>query len=327
MKVQTNHSPVQPQNRHWSDGIKSTMVKALGFGLFLDIPSFAPPMKLEDAKALEELAEPGDIILSANKNTPLYQMATKAGFGSDWGHVSLYVGEGRRIDAGPKGVEERDVFDNGSHFALIKPKYKNDADRWKAVSYAYKALGTPYDFLSRNQGDSVTCTDLVVQAINQGDSKFSVDEGTLMGERLVTPDAFLEAANMEVVIESKNPWYKSAAGALPTIGLTAAAGVAGHMIGGWKGAIVGTVGGYLATTVAANIIQDRMGHNLEDRPWLRAEEPAAVEEPKVNASPNPVTVVETSCQQPGQSIELEGDCTLDTGGDLTGWKLAKTPSS
>ncbi len=312
--------------------MKKLAIKALALPTFLELPSLAPPMKIEDAAEIDRLAEPGDIILSTEKSVPFYSALAKAALDSDFGHASLYVGHGRVIEAGPSGVKERKLFSNGSHFTLLKPHYKNETDRWKAVDYAYKSVGKPYDWLSENNGEALTCTDLIMNAMAQGDTEVRVEEKQFMGHRLVTPNAFYTSPDIDVAVEVKSPWYKNVAGALPAIGITAAGGVAGHMIGGWPGAVIGTVAGYVGGTVALSIIDGAIHPDLQDRPW-DAQGAQAVEGPKVNASPNPVTVVETSCQSPGQSIELEGDCTVEApalraaGGELDGWKLAKTPSS
>ena len=243
MKVKAQIAPA-PHSSHWTDGIKKTLVKALALPTFLDLPSLAPPMPLDKAEELEFMAEPGDIVLTSEKALPLYQILSKVALGSDFGHVGLYVGDGMLIEAGPSGVKTRPLFANGSHLTLVKPRYKNPEDRWKAVDYAYQSLDKPYDWLSRNQGDSLTCTDLVMNAVNQGETKFEVPEKNFMGHRLVSPQAFVETPNMEVAVESNSPWYKSLAGSLPVIGLTAAGGVAGKMIGGWIGCAVGTVATY-----------------------------------------------------------------------------------
>lgn len=279
----------QAPKRSLGDAVKKRLVQAVAIPSFLEIPNIFPRMKTVDAQLIHAFAEPGDIILSSDKSLPLYSALSKVALGSDFGHASLYIGDGRIIQSGPGGVEESPLFDRGTHFTLIKPEYQNEEDREKAVAYAKDMVGKPYDWTSRNEGDSVTCTDLLANALGQGDTKFDIKESSLLGTRAITPQAFLDNDKMKVAVDGDSPLWKDVAGSLPFVGLTVAGGVAGHMIHGNVGAVIGAVGTYIGAGLAWSVAEEMISPSLHTHPWEEKKEakPDPDPDPEQQATADP----------------------------------------
>lgn len=272
MEITSSRKPLStPPKKSLGESIKKRLVQAIALPSFIEIPNVFPQMRTVDAEVIEAFAEPGDIILSSDKSLPLFSALSQVGLGSDFGHAALYAGEGKVIESGPKGVVEKQLFHSGTHFTLIKPEYQSEEDSEKAVDYAQSMVGQPYDWSSSNDGYSVNCTDLVANALNQGDTDFDIKESNILGTRAVTTQAFLENEKLKVAVDGDQPLWKEVVGALPFIGLTVAGGVAGHAIHGTVGAIIGATGTYVGANLAWNVAEQLISPSLDTRPWAQAE--------------------------------------------------------
>lgn len=117
---------------------------------------------LEERKKVIDLIEPGDLIVRAPssderwtrqeaKKQPLAYRAYKKlykGFQGDLSHVSIYGGEGSVATAVYGGVENAWLMDQlgDQEFAIYRPKHTDKNTIQKAVDWAEKQDGKPYDW-------------------------------------------------------------------------------------------------------------------------------------------------------------------------------------
>lgn len=160
MRLQSSH-PSPPRGRP----LVSALVRLVGAATTLPIANTCKPMTQLQAGLIDERLEPGDVLLSSNKDVPLWNALMK-GIGNGYSHASLYVGQDQVVSSGPGGITRSRLFETGSHYALLKPHYASAQDRQKAVDYALQAEAekVPYNWLGDDQGLGLNCTQLVARS-------------------------------------------------------------------------------------------------------------------------------------------------------------------
>ena len=158
---------------------------------------------------------------------------------SEFSHAAIYVGDGELIEGGPAGVHRAKLFETGTHFALVRPQYKDEQARQKAVGYAEKAIGKEYDWLNHPSEDKLHCLEVVSNSAEAGGVNLDlpVDE-LLPGVSYMRPADVLRAKNVKV-LESEPYQAKSLLKNLPAAAVAVGAVVAGAALGGVIGGVAG----------------------------------------------------------------------------------------
>lgn len=170
-------------------------LKRLGFG-DLSKTGGALTGAYKSVADLKKVLQPGDILITRAVNPTLMSRAVSAVQGSEFGHSSLYAGNGKVIDTRMKeGVFETTLdevhkeWGGGRDVRAYRPKATDD-ERKKAVATARSFIGTPYDkkgalrlLLPAAKNDhkgptdhkaAILCSQLIVQAyphLNFADEK------------------------------------------------------------------------------------------------------------------------------------------------------------
>ncbi len=211
--------------------VKTAAIKGLVGPTTATIPSVQSPMTVEDVASIDYRLKPGDILLSSHKDKPFYNGLIGL-MGSQFSHAALYLGEDQMVSAGHQnGTRQTELFQNGTHFALVRPTYPDNEAREKTLSFALEAAEQErgYDFLGDGQEGRLNCTSLVAEALQAGQPDLAFEEKSLLGHSYILPDAFL--SNPATIVLESQPLdaRKNLVGALPVLCTTAVGGGAG----GW----------------------------------------------------------------------------------------------
>lgn len=119
-----------------------------------------------DVRQMKKSLQPGDVILRRTDGTTSNWFIP--GY---WGHAALYVGDGKIVDATTHDVRELDVdafCREGDAAIVLRPKGMEPKQVAKAVEYAHRQIGKPYDFdLDFEDDRKFTCTELVETSLKQ----------------------------------------------------------------------------------------------------------------------------------------------------------------
>lgn len=113
------------------------------------------------------LIKKGDIVLAGG-----FRYMSGLFLGKLFTHSLLYQGDNKCIHASADGVDIvnlDELFDEYDNLAILRPKIENNADDIidKALIYAGKQLGKPYDFYFEHINDRYYCTLLINTAYSQ----------------------------------------------------------------------------------------------------------------------------------------------------------------
>ena len=188
------------------------------FLFILDIPFFCFGEKLS-AKEIQTITKkllPGDIILYADRNFPIWQLIVKVGGNSNYGHAGIFEGNESVIEATtvyPHGssVMRTDIctFLSGyKSIRIVRPQYKSEWHCQKSLDYALSQLGKPYDYkLNLNDNSSVYCTELVAKSMQA--SGISVPVTNFCGRKFYMPDNFMKTNDTNVVYRTNKAGNKA----------------------------------------------------------------------------------------------------------------------
>ena len=253
--------------------VQSAVLARLAGGVTtLPIANACKPMTQQQARSIDEQLEPGDVLLSSNKDVPLWN-ALMLGLGSRYSHASIYVGQDQVVSSGPQGATRSRLFETGSHYALLKPHYESPQDRQKAVDYALKAEAdkVPYNWLGDDQDPGLNCTQLVARAMEAGLPDFEAPAQNLLGHRFIPVDGFLHNPQLSVAERFDLNPRENLTGALPVLGASLAGGATGGLLAqafaqqgacALVGAGLGAGIGYILGSVAV------LAHEMKEQPPL-----------------------------------------------------------
>jgi hypothetical protein len=178
--------------------------------IFGDVQFFKQPMfcllwgdthykvKGEEARVILDKLKKGDILLAR------YDRYVSSWFiPGFYTHVALYIGDKKVIHAVTKGVKEDDILSllRCDYICVLRPRGVTDEEVNRAVKTAKGFVGLKYDFIFNNETDDrLYCSELVQKAY---DERFL----SLVGEEIISPDAYREEKMLEPAHESRN-WRK-----------------------------------------------------------------------------------------------------------------------
>ena len=118
----------------------------------------------QDYKNSLKIIQKGDVLLLGN-----HRRASGLFIRGSVTHASLYTGGGRVIHAISDGVVRekfRNFFSEYDTLAILRPKIKKGKKTFvkKAVSYARKQVGKPFDFFFASEQEDFFCSQLVNDA-------------------------------------------------------------------------------------------------------------------------------------------------------------------
>ena len=273
MKVQGTRLPTLP----------SALVQLAGVAATVPIANACKPMSQEQARSIDEKLEPGDVLLSSNKDVPAWNVLMRC-LGSRYSHASIYVGQDQVVGSGPEGATRTHLFETGSHYALLKPHYGSPQDRQKAVDFALQAEAdkVPYNWLGDDQAPGLNCTQLVAQSVAAGLPDFEAPTQNLLGHRFIPVDGFLYTPQLSVAERYDLNPRENLTGAVPVLGASLAGGAAGGLLArafaqqgacGWVGVGLGAGIGYVVSSVAVLAQEMREQPPLYQMHW-RTEQPS-----------------------------------------------------
>ena len=181
------------------------------FLFILDIPFFYLGKKLSaiEIQTITKKLLPGDIILYADRNFPIWQLIVKASGNSNYGHTGIFEGNGSVIEATtvyPHGssVMRTNIgaFLSGyKSISIVRPSYKSEQCRQQSLDYAVSQLGKPYDYkLNLNDNSNVYCTELVAKSMQA--SGINVPISSFCGRKFYMPDNFMKTNEINVVYKT-----------------------------------------------------------------------------------------------------------------------------
>lgn len=211
-------------------------------GVLMDMPRPTARKKLtpEQVAEIQQTLAPGDVILETNDEYPGWQLNAKLLLKSDWVHAALYVGNNTIVDSTTErnGVAPIQVEDfcHCHHLAIIRPEYKTDADLQAALKYAQDKTGTPYDFDWSLSNNTLYCTEFVADALAAGPNPIHVATRKVLGQEMVSPQAFLQSPEMKTVWSTGSNYYSNLAYRARPFAVQAGIGVGTGLIASALGA-------------------------------------------------------------------------------------------
>lgn len=151
---------------------------------------------------------PGMVILSHKD----YEL-TNLFISGYWTHVAMFVSENEIIEAISKGVVKTQAakfFSTIDDFIILEPKFCSKSSMLKAVEYANRYVGYPYNFKFLQNNDSFTCIDLICRAYSLSISNEKSRSLTITGllnyitEDVVKPENILEMENAWNAVDLSN---------------------------------------------------------------------------------------------------------------------------
>lgn len=229
----------------------------------LPVPTTTPTLSESEREELDQLLQPGDIILQSDNRYPGWQISQRLLFGSQYSHAALYSGRGQIIDADSgAGVTEHGLEDllEGHRFAVVRPAYQGSEDREAALGYARRAVGKPFDDKLDSQDENeLYCSELIDRALQSMPHPIAVPCRTVLGRCIIVPDELANLPNSTVVWSNGGSFAESMLSHWPQ----AAAAVAGAVLGGVAGGpvvcLAGLLGGFSAGVLGGHIA-DHLTH-------------------------------------------------------------------
>lgn len=155
----------------------------------------------EELAAIRRLSLPGDVLIESNLHGWQWMALSLATTRTSWVHAAL-VGDNQQILTVHKLAIKTDwdiYLDWGStRLALIRPPYKNREQSQMAIDFVRGKLGTIYDPSFREHAGN--CNGLVASALVH--SGIDVEERTVCGRSLFTPDCFFKIPGAAVIWHS-----------------------------------------------------------------------------------------------------------------------------
>ena len=216
-----------------------------------------PEITEEKKQKIMDSLESGDIILATNANYPTWLAMEKLLGDSDYSHAAIYEGDGYMLESASDyniGVTRTDLNDylhGRMAVKIIRPDYKSLDDVIDTLDYARERVGTtPFDTsFDYSEDDKLYCSELVAKALKSMPSQMYVPTQTILGREAILPGDFDKLENSKIVYDDK---YSLATG-LKTMAPALAGGVAmavgAGVLLGPVGAVIGLIGGTLATSL------------------------------------------------------------------------------
>lgn len=118
-------------------------------------------LKRSDYVKAKKIIEKGDLILVGD-----FKSISGLFIGNLFTHSLLYIGKGKCIHAGPKGVQKmlfKDIFKRYDTFSILRPNIEKDREKViaKTIRFAKRQLGQPYDIFLEGMNYGYFCTNLI----------------------------------------------------------------------------------------------------------------------------------------------------------------------
>ncbi len=115
----------------------------------------------EDYVLAEKLIKTGDLVLAGG-----FRAVSGLFMGKFFTHSLLYIGDGNCIHADADGVDTisfKELFSAYDTLIVLRPKIKENYEETvaRAISFAQKQMGKPYDFYLEHRKDRYVCTQLI----------------------------------------------------------------------------------------------------------------------------------------------------------------------
>jgi len=250
------------------EGKKTFSDKVKGFFIdVLDSPMLTTYPKITEEKKSEILnsLQPGDIILTTNASYPTWLTMEKIAGGSNYSHAGIYEGDGQMIEANTdvKGggdwvvrTDLNEYLKGRMAIQVIRPPYESKEDLNAALDYAREQIGKPYDNSFRFDDEYIYCSELVYKALKAMPNQIYTPTHKIFKKEFVLPGDFQKIDGAEVVYDSKFNFAKGQLSMLPAAAGGVALAVGGGLLLGPVGAVVGFIGGTVATTLIGGKIQE-----------------------------------------------------------------------
>lgn len=259
-------APSAPAVLSGADGFSPSRKAAEGLLTFMGrrIPTTVPEISPEKANQLQQILQPGDVLLSCDCAYPGWARMEYWTVRSNYTHAAYYAGEGKVYEAVGGGVLETPIdefFQGRMKVAIVRPPYHSPEDVKAATDYCKAQLGKPYDSVF-NTGDNneFYCSELVSKALKSTPHPIESPTRKLLGRDAVAPDAFLSIPGAVAVHNDGSDYWKNKLGHWPLASAAVGGAVAGGMLAGAGGAGIGFGVGLLGSILVGNKIQ--AGHFL-----------------------------------------------------------------
>ncbi len=154
-----------------------------------------------DKKRARKILKKGDIILAGalRRMHSIY-------IGGIFTHALIYIGNGSCIHAiahGVCAVSLDEIFEEYDSMAIIRHKDASPAKIEKAIAFAKKQIGKPFDFNFTNDDEKLYCTELLYKALHHGGLKFNMyDENrhVQLVNEMIHPMHLLQGSLKEVFL-------------------------------------------------------------------------------------------------------------------------------
>jgi uncharacterized protein YycO len=200
-------------------GIKLPFSKGLveetrGFSLlklFRHLPdaSYTSHEKLSEShcQAIQKIIQPGDILVTTQDSTlstevPQFLLGGSGEGG--WVHGAIYTGDGNLVESnGYFGqVVMRPLKDSlavSEHVTVLRPHYRDEAQRQEVVADAMRRMGEPYGFDTHLDPSSYYCTEFVYHVLKENAPQIQVEPSKFLRLRAVTGDDLVKSKDMDTL--------------------------------------------------------------------------------------------------------------------------------
>lgn len=180
-------------------------------------PSYiGSPTLRHDATARQALHAtlPGDIVVSHHENhfEAAAMISKVAGARADYTHAGLVTERGTVIDMVATGARELplDTWLRFTHLAVLRPRYASVDTLLGTVQGARAAMHTStYDDDLRldNEPTKEYCTEFIYRRLQTHAPEIEIREQRFAGRAFVTPDAFIDAPQIDTVYDSGSHFW------------------------------------------------------------------------------------------------------------------------
>ena len=253
---------------------EKTLVKAAQSAYF---PVLVAQKKVSETRAetLLELLQPGDLILETTQNRPFVKIAIKKATDSDYTHVSIYEGNGKKIEAtvdhaSGLGVDRKNAEEELNNdmvlFKVIRPPYQSQEDIDSALNYARSQIGKPFDPLFNIKSDKrMFCSELVTKALGQMPNPIQVPIRNILNIDVAVPQDLENIKDAQVLYDDNASFWDGMKSMFPSIGggITFALGATALTLGP-AGVVGALIGGTVITGLVGGSVQEKLQHKPFD---------------------------------------------------------------
>lgn len=151
-------------------------------------------LNTEQKQRIEEAARPGDVLLVLRRKDAAPYIAQQLVFGSRYSHAAMVTRKGEVVEAEftVHRTPLSKFLQSARRVVLLRPRWKDEDQRRKAVRFAEEQLGRWYNITyDSTQDRRFYCSELVAKALRHAGTIDTLPLDSFLGKELIVPDALM----------------------------------------------------------------------------------------------------------------------------------------